>query len=85
MYTLNAPGNVHMIKKASVFSGLIRNPFYDDAIINTPDLIIPHIDMQNRAFVLEPLMELCPAKMHPVFHKTVMQLLEELNKREETL
>ena len=33
MYTLNAPGNVHMIKKASVFSGLIRNPFYDDAII----------------------------------------------------
>ena len=33
MYTLNGPGNVRMIKKASVFSGLIRNPFYEDAII----------------------------------------------------
>lgn len=33
MYTLNAPENAHMIKKATVFSGLIRNPFYEDAII----------------------------------------------------
>ena len=33
MYTLNGPGNRQMIKRASVFSGLIRNPFYEDAII----------------------------------------------------
>lgn len=52
--------------------------FYEDEIISTPDLIIPHIDMQNRRFVLEPLCELAPMQLHPVLHKTVKQMLEEL-------
>ncbi len=52
--------------------------FYDDLIMHTDDLIIPHVDMQNRDFVLKPLSQLIPYVIHPVFGKTVMQLYEEL-------
>lgn len=52
--------------------------FYDDLIMHTDDLIIPHVDMQNRDFVLKPLSQLVPYVIHPVFGKTVMQLYEEL-------
>ena len=53
--------------------------FYDNLVMDSEDLIIPHIDMQNRDFVLRPLAELCPGKMHPVLHKTVKQMLDELD------
>ena len=53
--------------------------FYDDLILHEQDLIIPHIDMKNRLFVLEPLMDLCPGKVHPVYHKTVSDLYAELS------
>lgn len=33
---------------------------YDDITVNEPDLVIPHPDMKNRAFVLEPLKEIAP-------------------------
>ena len=52
--------------------------FYDEATVNETDLIIPHIDMANRRFVLEPLCELAPAYLHPVHKKTVKQMLEAL-------
>lgn len=52
--------------------------FYDDVISERPELTIPHIDMQNRAFVLGPLMQLCPGKVHPVLRKTVAQMFREL-------
>lgn len=52
--------------------------FYDDLIMDSAELIIPHVDMQNRRFVLEPLSELCPGKVHPVVRKTVKQMLEDL-------
>lgn len=51
---------------------------YDHEIIDTEKLTIPHIDMQNRQFVLEPLSQLAPAYMHPVLHKTISQLLAEM-------
>jgi len=54
--------------------------FYDDMILDTDTLQIPHIDMQNRDFVLEPLSQIVPYKIHPVFGKTVIQLLEEVQK-----
>lgn len=54
--------------------------FYDDLILDTDTLQIPHIDMQNRDFVLEPLSQIVPYKIHPVFGKSVIQLCEELQK-----
>ena len=52
--------------------------FYDNEIIDTPDLHIPHIDMENRDFVLKPLDEIAPYYRHPVLNKTIHQLLNEL-------
>ncbi len=52
--------------------------FYEDEVISEPDLCIPHIDMQNRNFVLAPLCELAPHFRHPVLGRTVRQMLEEL-------
>ena len=57
--------------------------FHDDEIIAEADLIIPHVDMQNRLFVLEPLNMLCPGKVHPVLHRTVAQLRQELLEKAE--
>ena len=54
--------------------------FYDDCITEQKELIIPHPDMSNRMFVLEPLSELCPGKVHPVLGKTVLQMKGELEK-----
>lgn len=55
--------------------------FYEDFISDAKELTVPHPDMQNREFVLRPLNELCPYYMHPVFHKSVGQMLEELEQR----
>lgn len=48
--------------------------FYDDIILNTPILTIPHPLMQERNFVLRPIMEIAPEKLHPVFHTTIREL-----------
>ena len=56
--------------------------FFDKLVYESENLIIPHIDMQNRLFVLEPLAELCPNYRHPILGKTVTQLLHELKKEE---
>jgi 2-amino-4-hydroxy-6-hydroxymethyldihydropteridine diphosphokinase len=53
--------------------------YYADRIIETKDLVIPHPEMQNRRFVLEPLNEIISAFVHPVLQKTVKALLEECN------
>lgn len=57
--------------------------FYDDLIYNSETLTIPHIDMQNRMFVLEPLFELCPYFRHPILGKSVEQMRAALLKEEE--
>lgn len=51
---------------------------YEDRIIETKDLTVPHIEMTNRRFVLEPLCEIAPYKKHPVFGKTVLELKKAL-------
>jgi 2-amino-4-hydroxy-6-hydroxymethyldihydropteridine diphosphokinase len=51
--------------------------FFDNDIINLPELTIPHPLMDKRRFVLAPLNELSPAFVHPVLHKTIEQLLIE--------
>lgn len=53
--------------------------FYEDLIIDEENLKVPHIEIQKRSFVLEPMDEISPEKVHPVFKKTVHELLLELN------
>lgn len=56
--------------------------FYDKLVYESEDLIIPHVDMENRYFVLKPLSELAPNYRHPLFGKTVTQLLQALESAE---
>ena len=48
--------------------------FYDDLVMSDDDLCIPHVDMHNRSFVIEPMKELAPYKMHPVLKKRMVEL-----------
>ena len=49
--------------------------FYNDLVMQEPHLTIPHPQLQNRRFVLVPLVEIAPEFVHPVFHKTLEELL----------
>jgi 2-amino-4-hydroxy-6-hydroxymethyldihydropteridine diphosphokinase len=48
--------------------------FFDDLILNTPDLTIPHPLVHERAFVLIPLQELAPDYRHPVLGASIAAL-----------
>ena len=52
--------------------------FYDNEIIDTEVLHVPHIDMENRDFVLKPMVEIAPYLRHPVLNLTMEQLLKKL-------
>ena len=53
--------------------------FYDDLILETPRLSIPHPRMQDRAFIWLPLAALAPELRHPVLNKTAREVLAELD------
>lgn len=51
---------------------------YDDIVVDEPELQVPHAQLPWRRFVLVPLAELAPQHVHPVLHKTIKELLQEL-------
>ena len=51
--------------------------FYNRDIIHEPGLSIPHPEIQNRRFALEPMNEIASGFVHPVLGKTIGELLEE--------
>ena len=51
--------------------------FYDQTIISKEFLTIPHPRMTERLFVLVPLNDIAPQMIHPVYRKTIHQLLQE--------
>lgn len=50
---------------------------YEDRVIDTPELTVPHPRLAERRFVLEPLAELVPNFIHPVLHAPVAVLLKQ--------
>jgi len=59
--------------------------FYGDQVIETPELVIPHPRLAERAFVLVPLAEIAPDLRHPVTGKTIKELLRGLTETQDVL
>jgi 2-amino-4-hydroxy-6-hydroxymethyldihydropteridine diphosphokinase len=55
--------------------------FYDSMIMNTKDLQLPHPLIQQRRFVLVPLVEIAPLYIHPVLKMPLREVLEECSDR----
>ena len=48
---------------------------YDERVIETPNLTVPHPRLGERAFVLVPLAEIAPEARHPTLKKTMRELM----------
>lgn len=55
--------------------------FYDKLVYEDEALVIPHVDMQNRDFVLKPMAQIAPNFRHPILQKTMTELLAALAER----
>jgi 2-amino-4-hydroxy-6-hydroxymethyldihydropteridine diphosphokinase len=55
---------------------------YDDVVIATPELTIPHPSLPERAFVLIPLADIAPQVVHPILHRTIHRLARDVPGRE---
>ena len=86
---LNARQLIRRILKTEKLMGRIRKEKFGSRIIDIDILLfndekhqyrflsLPHPEMQNRRFALEPLAEIAPEKIHPVLNKTIKELLQE--------
>ena len=59
--------------------------FYDNMVLNTERLTIPHKLFHKRAFMMVPMPEIAQDFVHPLFKKTIMELYEELDNPEMVL
>ena len=59
--------------------------FYDNKLINTDKLVIPHKFFHKRACMLVPMLEIAQDFVHPLFKKTVSQLYDELENPEQVV
>ena len=87
--SLNAKQLIRHILKIEKKMGRERKEKYDPRIIDIDILLfndeihkadflkVPHPEMQNRRFVLEPLTEIAPQVVHPVFRKTIKELFND--------
>jgi len=53
---------------------------YEDVVMQTAELTLPHPAMRERRFVLEPLAEIAPERVHPGMGKTVAEMQRQLQK-----
>lgn len=86
---LNARQLMRKLLKTEKLMGRVRKEKYGPRLIDIDILLfesekhnygflkLPHPEMQNRRFALEPLAEIAPGIVHPVFQKNILQLLEE--------
>jgi 2-amino-4-hydroxy-6-hydroxymethyldihydropteridine diphosphokinase len=87
--SLNAKQLMRCILKVEKMMGRIRKEKYGPRLIDIDILLfnnekhnysflkLPHPEMQNRRFALLPLAEIAPGIIHPVFNKTITELLNE--------
>jgi len=59
--------------------------FYDELVMHTDNLIIPHPHIEERLFVLKPLCEIAPGKIHPLLGKSVKEILEDYTGKERVI
>lgn len=59
--------------------------FYDNLLINTKELVIPHKFFHKRACLLVPMLEIAQDFVHPLFKKTVSELYDELENPEQVV
>jgi len=52
--------------------------FYNNEVIKQNDLEVPHPNLHNRRFTLEPLVEIAPELVHPLLNKTMLELKKDL-------
>ena len=54
---------------------------YEDCVMHSEELMIPHVDMQNRSFVLKPLAQIAPYERHPLLNQSIGQIYEAFQKK----
>ena len=79
-------GRTHKTKDGQYSDRLIDIDIllYDDVVINSPTLTLPHPLMHRRMFVLTPLIEIAPSLIHPILQKDIQTLHLQLSNEEES-